>query len=446
MQNPIISVSGLRGIIGESLAPSNAMQYVAAFASGLPAGPIVLTRDGRSSGPMLADAIGSALVALGRDVFYGNVAATPTTGILVRTTTAVGGVQISASHNPPEYNGIKLFGGDGRVLSADAGQRVIDALPDTPRWVAWDRLGHHTRLTSHAIDPHLSLVLKTVDVQAIRRRGFTVVLDSNHGAGSVLGQRLLEALGVNAIILGGEPDGQFAHPPEPTSENLKSVASAALSHQADVVFCQDPDADRLAIISENGVYIGEEYTLALTLENRLSQEPGDCVINCATSRMSIDIAEQFGCRCHLSAVGEANVCDLMQQTNAVYGGEGNGGPIDPRVGYVRDSFVAMAQILDLMARTGQTIGGLVDELPCYSIHKTRLSIDRSRLPEIYRALQGAFPTANSGNLDGLRLDWPDRWLLVRPSNTEPIVRIICEAESPAAAAALADQAREIIAD
>ena len=306
METPIISVSGLRGIIGKSLAPTNAIQYVAAFASQLPPGPIVVTRDGRSSGPMLANAICSAISALGRDVLYGDVAATPTTGVMVLQHNATGGVQISASHNPHEYNGIKLFGGDGRVISADVGQRVMDAMSQEAAWVGVDSLGQQTNIDDTTSE-HLKRVLATVDVAAIRGKKFSVVLDSNHGAGSVLGRKLLESLGVRAIIVGDLPNGQFAHPPEPTRENLASISAQAVANKVDVVFCQDPDADRLAIIAADGSYIGEEYTLALTLKNRLAKKSGDCVINCATSRMSIDIAEQFGVRCHLSAVGSPSL-------------------------------------------------------------------------------------------------------------------------------------------
>lgn len=443
MKKPIISVSGLRGIIGESLAPPIAMQYVAAFASIMPKGPVVVTRDGRATGEMMAAAIGAALIAVGRDVLYGNVAATPSTGVLVKDLGAAAGVQISASHNPAEYNGIKLFGADGRVIGDASGQKVIEAMELETDWVAHDRLGSQSTIPD-TIGKHLDLVLDTVDVEAIRSKKFTVVLDSNHGAGSVLGQRMLKDLNATAILVGGTPDGQFQHPPEPTAENLQGIAALASAHQADVVFCQDPDADRLAIIDGEGNYIGEEYTLALNLKRRLMQETGDCVINCATSRMSIDIARQFGCECHLSAVGEANVCDLMLAVNAVYGGEGNGGPIDPKVGYVRDSFVAMAQVLELMAVSGKSISELVLEIPSYAIYKTKSTVNRDKLPEIYEALKTQFDDAEISELDGLRFDWDDRWLLIRPSNTEPIVRIICETGSVDLSAELADETMTLI--
>lgn len=443
MDKPIISVSGLRGIIGVSLDPTIIMSYVAAFAAQLPVGPIVITRDGRTSGPMIASAVKSALAAVGRDVLYGDIAATPTTGVLVRQQNAAGGVQISASHNPPQYNGIKLFGGDGRVISADVGQEIIDALEQPIAWVDYQSVGSQSTITDTTPD-HLNLVLKTVDVDLIRSKNFSAVLDSNHGAGSVMGKRLMDALGVACKLIGDIPNGLFAHPPEPTRDNLENVAKTAVENHVDVVFCQDPDADRVAIIDETGRYIGEEYTLALTLKNRLAKETGPCVINCATSRMSIDIAQQFGCQCHISAVGEANVCDEMNRIGAVYGGEGNGGPIDPRVGYVRDSFVAIAQTLELMASTGKSISQLVNEIPAYAIHKAKSSVARDKLPGIYKKLKSTFSKANSSELDGLRLDWDNRWLLVRPSNTEPIVRIICETGNEESSQTLTRQAVAVI--
>lgn len=427
MKEPIISVSGLRGIIGESLSPELAMRFACAFAEGLENGPIVVTRDGRHTGRMLADAIRSGLCAVGRDVIDADVAATPTTGILVRQANAAGGMQISASHNPPAYNGIKLFGAEGRVLTADRGERVVACYRQGEiGWVAHDRIGT-VRSCDDTTSRHLQSVLANVNVPRIRQQRFKVLLDSNHGAGSILGRLLLEELGCHITLLGDKPDGQFAHTPEPTAENLAGVRARIVEAGAVVGFCQDPDADRLAVIDEAGRYIGEEFTLALCLDHVLRQTLGPVVTNCATSRMSEDIANQHGVEFFRSAVGEANVCTMMQEVRAVFGGEGNGGPIDPRVGYVRDSFVGMALILDAMAATGKRVGELADSLPQYDIHKTKITLDRERIPAALDAIQKHFADATASRLDGLRLDWPDRWLLIRASNTEPIVRIIAEA-------------------
>jgi phosphomannomutase len=440
---PIISVSGLRGIIGESLDPILAIKYSTAYASLLTGeGPVVVTRDGRATGTMLAQAICSGLSAMGRDVIYGDVAATPTTGILVREHKAVGGIQISASHNPAPYNGIKLFEASGRVIPADAGEKVMEAYKnyEFPA-VAHDMIGKITNLDD-TTSSHLAAVLKTVNVEAIKGKNYKVVLDSHHGAGSILGRRLLTELGCELQCLGDTPDGLFTRSPEPTEVNLQDTTKMAASFGADAVFCQDPDADRLALIDEGGNYVGEEYTLAIALNHALATRKGPVVINCSSSRMSADICASHGCEIHLSAVGEANVTNKMKELNAVYGGEGNGGPIDPTVGYVRDSFVAMAQVLDAMAATGKSISQLAADIPRYEICKTKIEIDRDKIPALFEVLKKRFPDAEQSTMDGLRLDWKDKWILVRPSNTEPIVRAIAEASTMSDAKALCDAAAE----
>jgi phosphomannomutase len=291
---------------------------------------------------------------------------------------------------------------------------------------------------------HLEAVLATVDVPRIRSRGFKVLLDSNRGAGSPLGRRLLEALGCRATILGGPPDGQFQHPPEPTAENLSGLLAAVTQAGAEVGFCQDPDADRLAVIDESGRYLGEEYTVAMCVEHVLSRRPGPIVINCSTSRMSQDIAGRYGVPLVRSAVGEANVVDAMLRHQAVFGGEGNGGPIDPRVGLVRDSFVGMALLLDAMAARGLKVSQLADELPRYEIVKTKIDLPPEKIPAALDALQRHFADAAADRLDGLRLDWPGRWLLVRGSNTEPIVRAIAEAPTQSEACRLCAAATAVL--
>ncbi len=445
MSELIISVSGLRGVIGQGLTPEIAARYACAFAAELPPGSILITRDGRASGSMLADAIGAALCAVGRDVCDADIAATPTTGVLVRHLEAVGGIQISASHNPAEFNGMKLFSPAGSVLTAAAGKKVLARYHnEPPRWVASENVGRVTRDTESA-RVHLERVLECVDQTRIAEQQFRVLLDSNHGAGSLLGRPLLEALGCTVTLLGGEPDGQFEHTPEPTAENLQTVCQQAAAARADVVFCQDPDADRLAIIDEQSNYIGEEFTLALCVEHVLSQTPGAVVTNCSTSRMTADLADKYGATCFRSAVGEANVVECMQRENAVFGGEGNGGPIDPRVGYVRDSLLGMALVLDLMAARNKPISEIVADLPHYEIHKTKVSLDRDKIPAALDALEATFADAKANRLDGLRLDWENAWLLVRASNTEPVVRAIAEAETRAAAEQLCRRAGEVLA-
>ena len=329
------------------------------------------------------------------------------------------------------------------MIPADEGEKVIEAYRNFKfAIVPHDQIGSIKNIDD-TTSQHLKAVLATVDTNAIRAKKYKVVLDSHHGAGSVLGRLLLDSLGCEVQFIGDTPDGLFTRSPEPTEVNLKETTIAAASFGADAVFCQDPDADRLAIIDETGTYIGEEYTLAITLNHALKKRKGPVVINCSSSRMSADICDQYGCELHMSAVGEANVTNKMMELGAVYGGEGNGGPIDPTVGYVRDSFVAMAQVLDTMAATGKTVSQLAAEIPSYEIYKTKIEIERSEIPALYEKLQERFSDATFSTMDGLRLDWEDRWMLVRPSNTEPIVRAIAEATTMDDAKALCDAAAEL---
>jgi len=442
---PIISVSGLRGIVGQTLTPSVASKYACALAAELDAGPIVISRDGRATGRMLADIIRASLQAVGRDVIDADVAATPTTGILIRQLKAAGGIQISASHNPAEYNGMKLFGSDGRVVPGSVGERVLQRYHDPAvDWVTHDQLGK----VQHHDDPHaehLANVLKIVDVEKIKAKQFRVLIDSNHGAGGLLGVRLLHALGCDVVAMGAEPTGLFAHTPEPTATNLESVAAAVRGREVAVAFCQDPDADRLALIDEQGNYVGEEYTVAICMDHILRQTPGPVVTNCSTSRMSQDLAEKYGVPFFRSKVGEANVADVMIANNAVFGGEGNGGPIDPRIGYVRDSFVGMAMVLNAMADRDMSLSELAAELPRYEIYKTKVNMPADAVAGALDKLESHFQNAESNRMDGMRLDFPGRWLLVRASNTEPIVRLIAEAETLDAAKALCDEAAQVVA-
>jgi phosphomannomutase len=292
----------------------------------------------------------------------------------------------------------------------------------------------------------LQSVLSTVDVKAIQAKKFRVLLDSNHGAGSILGRRLLEALGCDVTVLGETPDGRFWHRPEPLAENLIEVCQRGRDGKYNVTFCQDPDADRLAVIDEQGRFIGEELTLALCLLQALPSQAGSggyVVTNCATSSVSRYVAEKYGCQLLQSAVGEANVADAMIENKAVFGGEGNGGPIDPAVGYVRDSFVGMARILSLLATSGQTVSQHIASLPPLAMVKDKVQLSTAQLPALFEQLCNTLSDARSSTLDGLKLEWPDRWLLVRGSNTEPIVRFIAEAPSTELARQLCDRGMQV---
>jgi phosphomannomutase len=444
MSEPIISISGLRGIVGAELSPIVASHFTAAFCTQTPPGPIVIARDGRASGPMLADAIASTIVGHGRNCIDLGVASTPTVGAFVRDSHAAGAIQISASHNPPPYNGMKLFGSEGRILPSEPGLRVLNAYRlKQSDWKSVENLG----LRESIEDPHaghLQRVLDTVDIEAIRQRRFKVLLDSNHGAGSILGVRLLESLGCQTTAMGSSPDGKFEHPPEPLAENLTGISPRVAVEGFDVGFCQDPDADRLAIIDEQGRFIGEEYTAVLCMMRVLMVRKGALVTNCASSSMTQWLAMQHGVPFHRSKVGEANVVDMMQNQQAIYGGEGSGGPIDPRVGFIRDSFVGIAQVLDLMTATGSTISQLVDKLPKLHMIKDKMTLDKEQLERSTSQLASELKAESISDQDGIRLDWSDAWLLLRGSNTEPIVRIIAESNSEDKTRKLIERAKRVI--
>ena len=454
----IISVSGLRGEIGATLTPDVAIRYALTYSLSVESdAPFVVAHDGRRSGSMFADAICASLNAVGRDVFYAGVAATPTVGVLVRTLGASGGIQISASHNPRQFNGLKLFSSEGRVIPKSEGEKVliayrkVEKISDwNPGWVNVELLGERKQVEDSTI-AHMEAVLKTVDADLVRSKRFRVLIDSNNASGSILGRRLLENLGCEVVVCGGTPNGDFLHTPEPTIDNLQGVLQKVVEAGAVVGFCQDPDADRLALIDENGLYIGEEYTTAICCKNRLQKakingecEPFHLVINCASSRMSIDIAEQFGGSCFRSPVGEANVVDLMKAKNAVFGGEGNGGPIDPAVGYVRDSFVGMAQTLEMMARNGQKLSEIAHDIQGYSIVKRKVDLPNGGFQKVVDLLSREFANERLNLDDGVRVDWDDAWVLARPSNTEPIARIIAEAPTDDRANALCDRVAELM--
>lgn len=442
---PIISVSGLRGIIGKTLTPEIAGRYACALAAELGEGPIVITRDGRSTGRMLADVIRASLQAVGRTVIDADVAATPTTGILIRQLRCAGGIQISASHNPSEYNGMKLFGDAGRVVPGEVGERVLEKYKSLGSpWVEHSEIGA-VEVHSDPHAEHLKRVLAIVDVDRIRSKKYRVLIDSNHGAGGLLGVQLLEALGCEVIAMGAEPTGKFAHTPEPTETNLVTVSAEVRDKEVAAGFCQDPDADRLALIDEHGKYVGEEYTVAICMDHVLRNRPGTVVTNCSTSRMSEDLALKYNVPFFRSMVGEANVADVMIKNDAIFGGEGNGGPIDPRIGYVRDSFVGMAMVLDAMAARGMKLSELAAELPRYEIYKTKVTMPTEAVAGGLEKLEKHFAEAESSRLDGMRLDFPGKWLLVRASNTEPIVRLIAEAATMEDAKALCDEATKVVA-
>ncbi|MDR1290228.1 MAG: phosphoglucosamine mutase [Planctomycetaceae bacterium] len=466
MSDLIISVSGLRGVVGETLTPAVAMSYAAAFAGMLPAGGVVITRDSRASGSMFADAIHAALNAVGRNTFDAGITATPTTGILVRQLSAAGGIQISASHNPSEFNGMKLFSSEGRVVTREIGENVLRRYNEGKlNWKDSESIGKRIEC-KNTITEHQKAIIETINLNAIAERKFRVLLDANHGAGALLGAWLFDELECDVTIVGEEPTGHFLHSPEPTRENLSRICDVVKCGKFDVAFCQDPDADRVAVIDELGRYIGEELTVAISLEHILrvaggeynldvdlsgaqspcpfKREKGAVVINCATSRVNEDIAKRYNVPIYRSAVGEANVVDLMLKTGAVFGGEGNGGPIDPAVGLVRDSFVGMVQILDAMALSGKKISEIANNLPQYSLVKRKVNIDSSKVPLLLDKVAESFKSLSCDRLDGLRIDHGNAWVLLRGSNTEPIIRIFAESSDEKRSNELCDEIENLI--
>ncbi|MEO1999320.1 MAG: phosphoglucosamine mutase, partial [Planctomycetaceae bacterium] len=336
MTQRILSISGLRGVVGDGLNPDFILDFAAAFGTLLDGGTVVVSRDGRVTGDMLHQAVLAGLTATGCQVLDAGIASTPTCGVLVDHFQAAGGLQITASHNPVEWNGLKPFSSLGSVFDEEMGQRLLAILEAGEfGYRRWDQVGT-VKILDDPAGPHLERVCGLIDTSLVNSRAFRVVLDCNHGSGAVAGPELLRRLGCRSELLGGVADGQFAHTPEPIKANLSDLCAAVLDTGADVGFAQDPDADRLAIVDNTGCYIGEELTLALAADVVLAADPGPIVVNGSTSRVAADIAERHGCDFSRSYVGEAHVCARMRAVQARLGGEGNGGVIEPRVGYVRD--------------------------------------------------------------------------------------------------------------
>jgi phosphomannomutase len=440
----IVSVSGIRGIVGKGLTAEAAARFAAAFGSYAKGGTVVVSRDGRPSGEMLRHAVVAGLLGAGCTVEDIGIAPTPTCGRAVRFLNAAGAIQITASHNPAPWNGLKMFGPDGAVLSAESGA-IVRGLYESGEFAraGWDGIGS-TRVPPGVPDEHARAVLDQVPPAVVAMQLFRVFLDANGGAGGPLGVKVLRDIGCEVVEHGCEPTGQFAHEPEPVPAHLADVAPWVKQTGSAVGFVLDPDADRLALIDEEGRCVSEEVTLALAVKYRLRQQKGPVVINMSTSRMVEDVARAAGCECFRSAVGEANVVGRMREVGAVIGGEGNGGVIDPRVGWVRDPFIGMALILSLMAEEGKPFSRLVEELPPYRMLKTKYEVPREKLAGALAAIRGRWPDTRVNTDDGLRLDGLDWWLHVRGSNTEPVVRVIAEAPTENRAWELCDEARKVV--
>lgn len=448
----MLSVSGLRGLVGASLTPTVAAQYGCAIARYFlsqrksPNRPahVVIGRDSRPSGSMVEGAVVSALLASGCRVTRLGIVSTPGVAVMVDGLHADGGVVITASHNPIIWNGIKTLNHEGSAPPGDQARAIIDDFhhnrADLVGVEKYSTLEDHTR----ANEIHARRVLDRLDTGAIRRAKLRVVVDSVCGAGGLGAAALLNELGVELIHIHKEPTGIFPHTPEPTRENLVGLCDAVKQHKAHVGFAQDPDADRLAIVDERGEYIGEEYTLVLAALRLMERKPGPMAANLSTSRMLDDVAGLFNSKVRRTPVGEAHVAAAMRKTGSTIGGEGNGGVIWPEVVYVRDSLSGMGLVLELMATSGKSLSQLVSRVPAYAIVKDKLPIKPGMADRVCEAIKKKYAGQSLDTQDGLRIDWPDRWVHVRPSNTEPIMRIIAEAPTEAVAKALVAEVRAVV--
>ncbi|MCH2152309.1 MAG: phosphoglucosamine mutase [Phycisphaerales bacterium] len=449
----MLSVSGARGIVGESMTPAVAHRLATIWgqhiASSTDSPLMVLARDSRPSGPELAEAAAQGLCDAGCRVMSLGIAATPTVGVMIGAARAAGGIMITASHNPSPWNGLKLLDGMGTAPSVEVASAIIDRFRSDELFPS-NVESLQVEEESRAHDTHVAKVLGQIDPTLIQKRGFKVVLDSVNGAGGIAGINLLTRLGCEVVHLGSEPTGDFFHPPEPRKEHLGALCDAVVESGADIGFAQDPDADRLAVVDDQGSYIGEEFTLALAARALLARQPGPAAANLSTSRLIDDVAAEFGCEVHRSAVGEANVAQVMRSCQAVIGGEGNGGVMLPAVTWVRDSLSAMALVLELVCRENQTLSAIVAGMPRYAMLKQTIELEgsdaRSKLAAGMSAVIDHYaqhPDATLHTEDGVRVDLPEGWIHLRPSNTEPIARLIIESEDEASAAKLGEAIRSI---
>ena len=443
----MVSVSGIRGRVGAGLTPEVVTSYASAFGAWVAAAdrtkPVVVGRDSRVSGPMFHRCVIAGLQSVGVRVIDLGLTTTPTCQLAVEHHHAGGGLMISASHNPIEWNALKFVGSTGLFLDAIEGTAMRSLVGQPFARATWERLGL-VEADDEAPLRHIDavLALPMIDGARIRARKLKVALDCCRGAGAVIMPALLERLGCQVTVINLEPDGRFPRPPEPVPENLGELERLVASSGADVGFAVDPDVDRLALVANGGAAIGEDYTLALAARVVLSQRPGTVVTNLSTSQIVDDIAARAGGRVVRAPVGEVNVAIRMREENAVVGGEGNGGVILPELHLGRDAPLAAALVLQLLSEGEETLSEIVSQYPRYAIVKDKLDRPPVALDAVYEALRKTFTGAHVDTQDGLRLSWPDSWVHIRPSGTEPIVRVIAEAPSVDAARALVARSRE----
>ncbi len=448
LQGLMVSASGVRGVVGETLTPEVVLRVAAAHASFLEPGPVVVGRDTRPSGAWVSRIAQAALLASGHDVVDVGVAPTPTILFAIRHHGASGGIAITASHNPAPWNALKLFGPGGTFLvPAQSDEVARRARQGIASWVSNAALGF-PRMDDDAIRRHREaiLALPTLDVERIRKRRFRVAVDCVNGAGSFATPALLEALGCEVTRIYCEPDGRFPRVAEPLPENLGALGEAVRASKAAIGFANDPDADRLAIVDENGAPIGEERTLQIAVDWALRRAPGTVVVNASTS-MGIDvIAKRYGAPVHRSRVGEAHVAQELLRQGGVIGGEGNGGVIYPALHATRDALLGAVIALDWLAADRKPLSlRVAEEMPPLVMVKRKLDLRIQDAAALELALRDAFPDGDRNTLDGEKYLWEDGWVQVRASGTEPIVRILAEARTQDRAEALAARAAEAAA-
>ena len=445
----MLSVSGARGIVGDTMTPDVARVYADAFVAfladtlgRLPA--LCVARDSRPSGPSLQNAVTEAFIRCGCHVTDLGVVATPTAGVMIHALGADGGIIVTASHNPTPWNGLKCLDGNGLAPSKEEAEVIINNFHE--KRALESKNGGNLQVNLQGNDTHIVKLLGLIDPAPIREKRFRVVLDSVNGAGCESGLKLLELLGCDVLHLNGDPSGNFAHAPEPKAENLTDLADKVDKFDADVGFAQDPDADRLAIVDETGFYFGEEYTLVLSAMRWLEEHPNTSVAtNLSTSRMIDDVAKKNGCETWRSAVGEANVANMMKSHQCVIGGEGNGGVIFPEVCWVRDSLAGMILTLDLMCRKDEALSNIVRSIKPYEIIKRTINLEAlGGIPAVEQEierLKKEYANETLDDSDGLRIDFDEGWVHVRPSNTEPIARVIAEASDSLTAYKLSNRVK-----
>ena len=443
----MVSVSGIRGRVGEALTPEVMSTFAAGFGAWASArhgnNAIVVGRDSRVSGPMFHRVVLGALQSVGCRVIDVGMAPTPTIQMAVEHHRAAGGLAITASHNPVEWNALKFIGSSGLFLDGTEAVEMRESVEAGFARVTWDRLGTvETDLAACQRHVEAILALPWLDVKGIRAKRFVVALDCCHGAGPTVFPALLEALGCEVHGIGMTPDGRFPRSPEPIAENLKELEAEVRRSGAVVGLATDPDVDRLALVDETGRSIGEDWTLALATRVVLRHKSGPVVTNLSTSRILDDVAARLGAHVLRAPVGEVNVAVRMRSEGSPIGGEGNGGVILPELHLGRDAPVGAALILQLLSDEARPLSAIVAEYPRYAIVKDKLDRPAGALSSVYAALEQAFPDGTVDRQDGLRLSWPDRWVHVRPSGTEPIVRVIAEAPTEAEARTLIRRSRE----